>query len=183
MRLSRSMAVGLILASSVAWAVEPKAQLRGPKTAYVDWPITLRYNGTVSDKPSRIYLGSGPEDQSQVDFITFMDKKGFPTHSMMVPGKPGLYRFVLIAEGSIDGEEESRVAVATVDVHVIDPTNPNPPGPTPPGPSPGPTPPPDPPPTPPIPTPPAPVPDPDASTVRVLLLHESSRKIYGSARS
>jgi hypothetical protein len=142
----------------------------------VDWPITFRYNGTISDKPARIYLGSGPEDQSDVDFITFVDKKGFPTHSMVVPGKPGLYRFVLIAEGSVDGEEEPRVAVATADVNVIDPLNPNPPGPTPPAPEPIPIPPG---PTPPVPdpgpTPPAPAPDPDASVVRVLLLHESSR--------
>lgn len=178
MRSSRTIAAGLLLACSVAGAVEPKAKIRGPKTAYVDWPITLRFNGTVGDAPPRLYLGSGPEDQSQVDFITFKDRKGFPTHAMMVPGKPGLYRFVLVAEGKPEGEDILDAAIDVADVMVIDPMNPNPPAPAPPGPAPepGPSPPaPIPLPPDPGPAPPIPAPDPDASVVRVLLLHESSR--------
>lgn len=183
-RASRFVLAGLLLIGPAAAAVEPKAAIRGPRSAYVDWPITLRFQGTVGDRPATVHLASGPEAEENVDFLIFTNKKGFPTHAMMVPGKPGMYRFAVVSMGKPEGEEAEKIAIGTADVWVIDPLHPQPyppaPTPTPPDPGPGPVPPgPQPtPPTPtppdPTPTPPEPAPDPDAGIVRALLLYESS---------
>jgi hypothetical protein len=155
-RASRFVLAGLLLIGPAAAAVEPKAAIRGPRSAYVDWPITLRFQGTVGDRPATVHLASGPEAEENVDFLIFTNKKGFPTHAMMVPGKPGMYRFAVVSMGKPEGEEAEKIAIGTADVWVIDPLHPQPYPPDP------------------TPTPPEPAPDPDAGIVRALLLYESS---------
>ncbi len=183
-RLGGALGALLVVASTVRGA-EPKAVLKGPQVWYQDWPLVLRFAGTVSDDPVKLYLAKAPEPIADVDVVMTLGRNKRPVFAQVVPGARGYYRFVLVASGTPEGDPEGeRVEVATtLDVYVIrwgervpnplPPPDPAPPGPIPP---PGPTPPiphpdVDPPPPDPGPTPdPAPVPD---GPTRVLLLYES----------
>jgi hypothetical protein len=173
---------------------EPKAALTGPKVWFKDWPITLRFSGTVSDDPPTIVLSAGPEQPGDMHFQTFLDRNKRPVWAQTVPGKTGVYRFALIARGKVEGDEAPRESVATLDVQVIEFG-------TVPGPTPTPTPIPPLPPTPepipptPIPTPtptPTPTPEPvpplsdepiaQKKTYRVLILHQDLQMSRGQER-
>jgi hypothetical protein len=166
---------------------EPKAVIKGPQVWFKDWPITLRLGGTVSDDPAQVILEDGaPEAAETVDFIYHRDPRGRLTHVQVVPGKTGRYRFVVVARGKVEGQDELKTAIASLDVQIVD-FNPV----VPPQPTPTPTPPAPIPPQPQPPTPPEPAPStdpiPKAESYRVLILHQDFRmssaqtKVFNSA--
>jgi hypothetical protein len=187
-RFLSAFALCLALASGVLGA-EPKAVIKGPQVWFKDWSLTLRLSGTVSDEPATVILESGgPEAPEDVDFIYHRDPRGRLTHVEFVPGKVGRYRFAVVARGKVEGQDEPKTAIATIDVQVTD-FNPQPPGPQPPTPTPTPTPTPPTPPQPPTPPSPTPSAEPiaQAGTYRVLILHQDFKmspaqtKVFNSA--
>lgn len=135
--MKRLLCLLLILAPPAS-AAQPVARLAGPARVEVRGQILLDASGSAGDVEPAIELARGPVP---IPVVPLYDRSGRPVFALASPPEPGVYLFILIAEGTPEGADRSTRAYAFHEVVVGQPPGPapGPAPPNPPGPSPRPS--------------------------------------------